>query len=391
MSQRLNVMHLVYGLDAAGMENGVINICNLLPSDQFAPSICTLTPKGAAQNRVDKDRVEVNHVPRHCRNDPTFPIRLAWLMRRQRINILHTHNWATMIEGLVAARLAGVSMVVHGEHGKLQDFRRRIFTQRWGWRAVDQVLSVSGALADRMTHVVGFPRYRIQVIPNGVDTERFRPLDSTKSELRRQLGLPPSGLLIGMVARFVRFKDHAGVIRAVAMLRGRGTQTHLAFAGSGPLRGELEQLASALGVSDCVHFLGEMPRVERLLHALDVFVSNSSHNEGMSNAILEALACAIPVVATRVAASPELLDEGSAGLLISPRDPDALATALRQLVDKPELRKLLSQAGRQRIEDRYGIGSMVESYGRLYLRLAGGRKMDPDNESTSVPVEASNE
>jgi len=384
-------MHLLWALNAAGMENGVINVCNRLPRDQFSASICTMKAGGSAESRVDRGRVELFHVPRYFGNDPTLPLRLALLLRRKRVDILHAHLWGTLIEGLAAAKLAGVRTVIHGEHGKIADRPRQIFAQRWAWRKVKQVLAVSSALADRMSRVVGFPRDAIQVFPNGVDSDRFRPSDTPKSELRRQFGLPPGGLLIGMVARLVGFKDHAGVLRAVANLRKRGLDAHLALAGDGPLGDELKRLAHELDIAAYVHFLGQLPRVEPLLGALDVFVSNSSHNEGMSNAMLEAMASGVPVVATRVAASPELLDEGRAGLLIPPRDAESSVQALRQLAHAPDMRISLGRAGRQRIVQRYGISTMVKSYSELYMRAAGSSERSPCSRtrgrSGTVPTE----
>ena len=239
---------------------------------------------------------------------------------------------------------------------------------------MDQVVAVSNALADRASRIVGFPRDLIHVIPNSVDTDAFQPSEVPKWELRQRLDLPSGGVLVGMVARFVPFKDHAGAIRAVAELRTTGVEAHLAFAGSGQLRDELGQLAHELGVTDRVHFLGELAQVERLLHALDVFVSNSSHNEGMSLSVLEAMACGIPVVSTRVAAAPEVLDEGNAGILIPPRDAKALADAIRTLAEEPDTSTLLGRMGRKRAKDHYSVTVMVKAYQRLYERLAGFSK-----------------
>jgi glycosyltransferase involved in cell wall biosynthesis len=222
-----------------------------------------------------------------------------------------------------------------------------------------------------MTRIIGFPRDYIQVIPNGVDTGRFRPLDTPNHESRRQFGLPPGGLVMGMVARFVPFKNHAGMFHALATMREAKIDVRLALAGDGPLCDKLKQLARQLGIATRVHFLGEVERVETLYRALDIVVSNSSHHEGMSNSVLEAMASGVPVLATRVAASAELLDEGNAGLLVPPRDTSALVAALRQLIDRPDLRRSLSRAGRQRVEQHYTLSSVVESYRRLYLELAG--------------------
>jgi len=366
----INLMHLVWGLGTGGMENTLINVCNRLPRGEFAPSICVFESGGPMESRVDAERVELIHVRRHFGNDPTLPLRLARELRRRRIHILQTNMWATLIEGIVAAKLARVPMLIHEEHGTIETCRRRVVAQRWGWGRADQVVAVSAALADRMTDVVGFPRDGIHVINNSVDTERFRPSGVPRCELRRQLHLPPNGLLIGMVARFVGFKNHAGVLDAVAKLRAVGIQTELVLVGSGPLRGELAQLANTLRIADCVHFLGELDGVERLLHALDVFVSNSSHNEGLSLSLLEAMACEVPVVATRVAGHPDVLDEGRAGVLIPPQDTGALMGALRQLALDPALRSSLGGAGRRRVVDHYAASSMVEAYRQLYTRLA---------------------
>lgn len=362
-------MHLVFKLGAGGMENGVVNLSNRLPRDRFASHICTYEPQGSLEDRLNGDRAVVFCEPRRSGRDFTLPLRLARQLRRRRIDVLHTHNYLTLLEGIAAARLARVRTLIHGEHGKVQDRLKHVLIQRVGWRMTSQVLAVSAALADRLATVVGFPRDRIKVVPNGVDTQRFRPSQTPKAELRRRLGLPADGLLIGMVARFFEFKDHAGVFRALAGLGD--ARAHLALAGTGPLEDELRRLAVELRISDRVHFLGELPRVDRLYNALDVLASNSSHNEGMSNVVLEAMSCGVPIVATRVAASPELLGEGSAGLLIPPRHPEALAEALRKFAQKPDLRSSLGRAGRRRVEDRYSISLMVESYGGLYTRLTG--------------------
>jgi glycosyltransferase involved in cell wall biosynthesis len=370
--RRLRVMHVIYDLGNGGAENLVIDICSRLPRDQFITSICVFEAGGVREARLDRERVELVHVRRHFGNDPTVPVRLAWQLRKRKVDVIHTHLWCTLIEGILAAKLAGVSATVHTEHGNVPNRRRQVLGQRWGWGRVGQVVAVSPALADRMTDIVGFRRDRIRVISNGVDTERFRPLDVPRQTLRREFGLPEGAFVVAMVARFEGFKDHAGVLRALSLL-GHANEVYLALAGDGPLREEIGQLATQLNVADRVIFLGEIPAVERLLNAVDVLVSNSSHNEGMSLAILEGMGCGVPVVATRVTSAPELLDEGTAGILIPPRDPGALAEAIRRLMGDPDVRATLGRAGRERVLERYSMDFMVESYRQLYLRLARPR------------------
>lgn len=364
----LRVMHLLPSLAAGGMENGVVNLCNRFAPDAFGSTICALEQGGALEARLDLRRTGVLLLRRGFGNDPRVPLKLARLLRRCRIDILHTHSWGTLMEGIAAAKLARTPVLIHGEHGTMETRKRNLFIQRWAWRIPHRILAVCSSLADQLSMVVGFPRERIAVIPNGVDTDRFRPAD-WKSESRRELGLPDGRLLIGMVARLIPVKDHAGVLHALAALRQGGCDIRLALAGDGPLIEELKQLAELLQIADRVHFLGEIDRVERLYKALDVFVSNS-HREGMSNTILEAMACGLPVVATGVGAGPELLADGHAGRLVPPRDVAALTATLRELAERPSQRAALGEAARRRAEEHFSIATMVDAYSCLYSALA---------------------
>jgi glycosyltransferase involved in cell wall biosynthesis len=220
-----------------------------------------------------------------------------------------------------------------------------------------------------MASIVSFPRDRIRVIPNGVDAERFMPQPDIRGDLRRQLGLPASGLLVGMVARLVPVKNHHGALEALAeLVHARGTQISLALAGDGPLRGELQQAANQLRVGERVHFLGDISNIDQFLNSLDLFVLNS-HSEGMSNTVLEAMACGLPVIATAVGSNCDLVVHGQTGTVIPPDDPAALARAIAALAASDALRKSMGMMGRDRIEKVYGINKMVQAYSELYHDL----------------------
>jgi sugar transferase (PEP-CTERM/EpsH1 system associated) len=368
MKRPLRTACIVPSLAAAGMENVVVNLCNQLTPDEFRPLICTLAQGGKLESEVDRDRVELLNVPRRFGNDPRVPLRLAAEFRRRRIDLVQTNSWGTLVEGFVAARLARVPVVVHAEYGTMETRRRNVYVQRLLWRGLHRVVAVCDPLADTMAETIGFPRERIDVIPVGVDTRRFRMADSDKNALRRQLGLPQDVLLLGMVARFIPLKDHEGVIQALARLSQAGIELHLALAGDGPLRTQLEAAARELQVADRVHFLGIVPQVEPVLRALDILVSNS-HREGMSVTIVEAMASGLPVVATDVGAAEELLAAGAAGVLIRPRDADALVAAIHELAQQPARRRMLGQAARQRAEAVFSTTAMVEGYARMYQEL----------------------
>ena len=370
-SGRINVMQLVWDLGMGGLEKLAIDICSHLPQEQFSACICVLQPGGAMESRVDSDLVDLLCVRQYFGNDPTVPFRLARLLRRRQVDVLHSHSWGTLLEGIFAAKLARVPVAIHTEHSTTDRRRRRIIGQRVGWGMVNQVVACSDAVADRMTNIVDYPREKIRVIPNGVDLEQFRRLDVPIHDLREEFGLSGIGYLIGMVARFVPFKNHAGVLRALPKLHKAGIDAHLALAGSGPLRDELKTLSESLGITNRVHFLGNINQTCRFLNSLDAFVSNSTSGEGLSLSVLEAMACEVPVVATAVAEHPNVLDDGRAGSLILPEKEDALVEALLHLAKHAEVRTSLGQAGRQRVSDRYSYDGMMEAYRQLYRREAG--------------------
>ncbi len=360
-------MHLVYSLHTGGLENGVVNLCNRITPERFEPSVCVFLEGGALESRLEQGRIALTAVRPDASIDPTMPLRLASLLRRHHIDVLHTHSWGTLVEGVLAAKMARTPWVIHGEHGVMEERPRNVPIQRWLWSRVNQVTAVAEPLADRMASVVGYPRDRICVIPNGVDTERFQPQRTDVTALRREFTLPADGLLIGTVARLVPVKNHLGVVRATAELRARNIPAVLALAGEGPLREAIESEASKLGIAQHVHLLGNISQVERFLNALDIFVLNSN-SEGMSNTMLEAMACGLPVVATSVGSNTSLAVNEESAVFVPAENDTALVETLWKLATNPTVCRELGEAARKRIEAEFSIARMVHDYESLYLR-----------------------
>jgi sugar transferase (PEP-CTERM/EpsH1 system associated) len=358
-------MHLLHTLGVGGMEVGITKLVNSLERSRVASSICSCCPADTLKQRLRPD-IRLFEFRRRQGNDPVLVAQLARLLRQERPHVLHTHAWGTLCEGVIAARLAGIPFVVHGEHGTLDTRARNVVVQRWMWRRVDRLLSVSSRLAERMAREVGFPLDRITVIRNGVDLARFAPRD--RALARAALGLPPDGLIIGTVGRLVPVKDQATLLRSIALLRDRGVSFSAVIAGAGPLQHDLLAQKEALGLEK-VHFLGNRGDVETVLAALDVFVL-SSKSEGLSNTIQEAMATGVPVVATRVGGADELVVEHESGLLIAPQDPEVLADALHRLVHDSAGRERMGLAGRRRAEALFGLEGMIRTYENMYLSLA---------------------
>jgi glycosyltransferase involved in cell wall biosynthesis len=260
-----------------------------------------------------------------------------------------------------------VPLVVHGEHGTLQLKARQRWLQRLGWSGVDQHLSVSSRLAERIERETGFPVERIRTIRNGVDLSRFARID--RHGARTSLGLSADTLVAVTIGRLVPVKDHDTLLQAVAQVRAHGIPVTMAIAGDGPLKDQLTHRAAALGLKTAVRFLGYRSDAETVLAAADLFVL-SSESEGLSNPILEAMATGLPVVATNVGGADELVEEGVTGRLVSPRSPVALADAMVSMLADPQVRRAMGEAGRMRAEGEFSLEVMIQRYQTMYCEVA---------------------
>lgn len=298
--------------------------------------------------------------------DRWLALRMAGLFRKLRPDIVHTRNW-TCIDAIIGARLAGVPVVIHGEHGREatdpdgRNLRRRQ-VRRLLSPFVTEFVTVSRDLGQWLVEQVRVPARKVRTIYNGVDTERFCP--GSRGAARQALGIPADVVVAGTLGRLDPVKDQAGLIRAFAQTPGTGKRV-LVIAGDGPSRPELERVASELGLADRVRLLGERTDVSLILQALDVFVLPSL-GEGISNAILEAMATGLPVIATRVGGNVELVREGITGSLVEPRNPHALSQALDTYLGEPARSRAHGAAGRERAVSEFGLDRMLSAYATLY-------------------------
>jgi sugar transferase (PEP-CTERM/EpsH1 system associated) len=367
-SEKIRIAHVSAHLQFGGKENGVVNLVNGLDPDIFESYIFTYVRGGPLAQRVDPYRCRVVELGDKLGGDYRLYFKLAREFWRYRIHIAHTHSWATLMEGIVGAKLAAVPIIIHGEHGTMQtESKLHILVQRWFWRQADQMLSVSEVLRENLHRTFDFPPERIRVVANGVDLARF-DLSRNGVDYKARLGLPSEALVFGAVGRLVPVKAYPILLKAAKLVFKEMPQAHLVIVGDGPLRNELVQLARDYNMMDRVHFLGARKDVAEILRALEVYVL-CSESEGMSNTILEAMASGRPVVATAVGGNPELVVDGETGLLVSPNHPHRLATAIMKLLREPACRRRLGQGGRQRVEEQFSLDGMVRNYAKVYLEL----------------------
>jgi sugar transferase (PEP-CTERM/EpsH1 system associated) len=365
----VRVMHLVYRLASGGMEHNIIKLANAHDPSRVVAGICSCQPADPLKERLDPS-VRLFELSRRHGHDFRIVAQLARLFGRERPDVLHTHGWGALCEGVVAARLARVPFIVHGEHGTMETRPRNLRIQRFLWSRVQRVLSVSSRLAERMSAEVGFDRRNITVIRNGVDMRRIAA--GNASAIRDELGLKASDLVIGTVGRLEPVKDHDTLLDALALVRNAGLPFKAIIAGDGSLRDALDRRAAELGLQGAVLFLGERSDVENVLAASDIFVM-SSRSEGLSNTIIEAMAAGLPVVSTAVGGADELIADGVTGRLVPPANPAALAQSLAHLLRNPTEREAMGRRAHQRAASDFDLHRMVRDYEDLYLEVCGSK------------------
>lgn len=365
------IAHIIHRLDYGGLENGLVNLINWMPPERYRHAILCLTDYNPVfRRRIQPSGVEAFALHKQEGHDLGLYGRCWTRLRKWRPAIVHTRGLATL-EMQWPAWLAGVRARVHGEHGwdtraGNEPLRRRQL-RRICNPLVQHYIALSDELAAYLENRVGVSATRLTRIGNGVDAERFHP-DQDRSPL--PAGFAPQGtLIIGTVGRLERVKDQPNLVRAfirlVESVPEARQRLRLVIIGEGSLRATVENLLNETGLRDLAWLPGARDDIPALLRTLDLFVL-PSQAEGISNTILEAMACGLPVVATKVGGNAELVVAGETGRLVPASDSEALAAAIRKFVEHPEEMRSCGAAGRQRVEERFSMRAMVAAYLKVY-------------------------
>jgi len=361
----LRIAHVVHGLGVGGLETGLVNLISNLDPARFEHAVFCMKTLGPNAEKLKALGVPVEQVGREDSRNRLIILALARRFRGFRPHIVHTRNFGS-VDGIIAARLARVPAVIHGEHGwdtadpqGTSPRRRRI--RRLLSPMVTRYVCVSEHLGRWLSGHGPRIGAKITVIHNGVDLERFQALPRPR---------PPDGCFrIGTVGRLAPVKDQQCLLEAFDLLAAEHPRAHLVIAGGGELRESLTRRAQASPFAERIRLPGEIRDVPALLGSLDLFVL-PSRNEGISNTILEAMAAGLPVVATDVGGNPELVRPEITGTLVPAGDPGALARVLAAYLNDPELGATRGRAGRERVGERFSLRRMISAYADLYSSCA---------------------
>ena len=364
-----HVMHVVLSLSPGGTEGLVVELCRRLPP-RFAVSVCCLDDEGAWAGGLRARGVEVTALGRKPGFRPEIGRTIARLAAARGVSVLHCHQYSPFVYGWIAARLNPALAIVYTEHGRLSDA-----PPSWKRRLVNPVLAkfkgpivaVSAELREYMI-ASRFPASRVSVVRNGIATgPAATGLDRIRG--RRALGLDEHDVVLMTVARLDPVKDLHTMVDAFAIVRRSLPNSRLVIVGDGPERAALETRARESAVAGGVLFAGHREDVRELLPAADVYVS-SSISEGISITILEAMAAGLPIVATGVGGTPEILG-GGAGVMVPSRDPGQLALAVLELAVDRRRRDNTGEAARRRLLEEFTVDRMVDDYVALYRQTVG--------------------
>ena len=380
---RPTIVHIVTALAPGGMERVLVHMLHEWNVDRLRHVVVTLRAAGPlAQRLPDYTACRALNITGRSRSAWWS---LAGVLRRLRPDVIHARGAGAWCDTILASMLEPCARVILGFHGwdGLNPVSRETkWAARLARRSGAQFLTVSHSARVRLAGEIGLDAEEIGVIPNGVDTQLFRPCDpQTKFQQRHDLGLSPTDLAVGVVGSLTSIKRHDVALDAFARVAVNHSALVLLIAGDGPLRGALQARAATLGMDRRVRFLGWRDDLPSMLPALDAYVC-ASDSEGQSNALLEALACGLPVVTTNVGDHAALVGQHDSGFVVPCSDPSALAAALCRLCADDRNRKDMGIRARQTVEP-LSFSGMADRYESLYQSLVPG--MVPAQESPREP------
>jgi sugar transferase (PEP-CTERM/EpsH1 system associated) len=371
--RRRRIVHVVYSFSVGGLENVIVQLINRLPADQFEHVVLSLTTISDFKDRITKPGVrfiELHKPPGHA--VPLYP-RIYKLLRELKPDVVHTCNLAAL-EIMPLAWLARVPLRIHAEHGwdahDPQGKNPRYQRLRKLYKPfVSHYVAVSKDLDDYLARAIGISASRRSLIANGVDTVTFAPRVGDAPPVPDFPFVPGQHWLVGTVGRLQTVKNQPLLARAfVRLLREHpemAERARLVIVGEGPLRPEIEGALAAADLQAHAWLPGARNDVADILRMLDVFVL-PSQAEGTSCTLQEAMASGLPVVATAVGGTPELVEEGVTGHLVPSDDEAALASAIHRVFSEEASAGRFALTARSRATNQFGLDAMVRAYQSVF-------------------------
>ena len=373
MSRKIHVLQIIDSMAFGGAEVLLRDLSSGLLAHDMQVSVCYNTSGPIAQ-QIEAAGIPVTRLPRFARVDPYLLWQTYRQIKKLKPDIVHTHLFKSDFHGRLAARMAGVPVVISTLHNCHNWAKNPVLGGIYGANArlADHVIAVSDEVRDYAVEHIHVDPKKLSTIANAVPLSRFGRDAAARNSVRAEFGISSGAPLVGIIARLTEQKDHDNFLHAAKIILRDQPEAKFLVVGEGPLAESLKALSLSLGIDRSVMFCGNRSDIPAVMSALDVLVF-SSRWEGLPVALLEGMASSLPVVSTRVGGVPGVIQNGETGVLVPPADSQSLADACLLLIKDPALREKMGQAGNIHVRANYGMDGMVEKIANLYRSLLGAK------------------
>lgn len=363
---KIRILHVIHWLNQGGAEKVFCLLATSLNKDRYESIACAFQD-GPMREYIEPLGVDLNIVEKKRKLDIIFLMKLVYLMKKKKVDLVHCHGIPATVYGGATAKLAGLPLVTT-VHGKSQ------FSTKAGIKSLyliqkylGKVITISESTRYDLVREGNLERDKIIVIHNGIDVENVQLLDRAKIK-REEFKVDSFSLVIGAAGTLRPVKGYEYLVRAMPFILESLPQVKLVFIGGGESEDELKEITGNLGLQDSVLFLGKRKNAWRLMNGFDV-LAVSSLSEGLSMVILEAMALSLPVVATKVGGNPEVVEDGVTGLLVEPQNEASLAQGLIHILRDENKRRTMGVAGLKRVKEKFSLKDTVRKYEEVYESL----------------------
>lgn len=380
MRKKIKIAHFIPSLRMGGAENVVVDFCRFSDKNKFQTYVIYWEDREDLLEKLSGTGTIVEKISFDKVVSLRSIIKLASFLKKNSIDILHTHLMDPDLLGFFAAKISGVPQVLSIHSYPFPKEKRHRIRYKVMSFGIKKIICVSRTVERHVSSSTGIPTAKLEVVHNGIDVEKFsrERTEAEKREIKGSLGISTGLIVVGNVSRLIPDKGHECLIKAAPKILERFPGIVFLIVGDGRLRKDLEALVSSLGLAEKFIFTGTRNDVPSLLSIMDVFVFPTFH-ESMGLSVLEAMAAARPIVATNDVAVIEIMDDPREGFLIKAGDVDAIARSVISLLNHPSDAEKMGRLARVRAKN-FSIGKMVSRYEDVYYSTLGIRNVPEDNE-----------
>jgi len=354
------IMFMIWALEVGGAERLLVKLAQKIPRDRYDVSVVCISREGVWADELKQAGIPVICTHKRTGFDPSILSKLIQLIREEKPDIVNTTLWTADLWGRLAAIIAGVKDIIVTEQN-VDVWKRwyHIIIDKMLFKYTRYAICVSDEVVNYYRNTVGLKPEQLVMIPNAIDVSLFED-GAVQGDLRASLGIKADEFIFTCSARLHEQKAHEVLIEAVKRVQDIPlTNFRVLLVGEGPRRDELQNMVEKLGLSNRILFLGLRQDIPNILLQSNSFVLSSDY-EGLSLAILEAMAARLPIVATTVGGNAQIVEDGETGFLVPPQNPGLLADAMMKVLNDPQRAKQMGAAGRARVEGVYDIQSVTQ-------------------------------